>query len=393
MIQPVHRQELLARVTCHLKIRDLQNKLTEANGFLEKRVKERTTKLELALTEVETLKNRFAQENSYLQEEIKRNHEFDKILTKNENYLSILKSVEQVASTDATVLIQGETGTGKELVARAIHSLSKRQHRPLVKVNCGALPANLMESELFGHEKGAFTGAIEKRIGRFELAHEGTIFLDEIGDQPIETQVKLLRTLQEGEIERVGNPYTVKVNTRVIAATNRDLKKAIECNEFREDLYFRLNVFPLYLPPLRERKEDIPILARYFLKRSCLRLGKPILVIPDSLIGFMRQYPWPGNVRELENMIERAAIVSSGEILEVDNFEHLKKDSEQFKGLLRRPSNCSLKDLERMHIAEVLKQCKWRIEGEKGGAKLLGLNPSTLRSKMKKLGIIKPEKW
>jgi transcriptional regulator with GAF, ATPase, and Fis domain len=294
-----------------------------------------------------------------------------------------------VASTDTTVLILGETGTGKELLARAIHARSKRSDRPLLKVNCAALPGSLIESELFGHEKGAFTGAATKRVGRFELADGATIFLDEIGDLPLELQVKLLRVLQEGEFERLGSSKTIKVDVRVITATNRDLRRAMAERKFREDLYYRLNVYPISLPPLRERKEDIAPLAADFLAEAGRRLGRPFDSIPQQVLEQLQNYRWPGNVRELQNVIERAALVSPGRSLRLPEgwapaheaiVSSTKRNGSRTEGL-------TLEELERQHVLQVLRQTHWRIEGTHGAAALLGINPSTLRSRMHKLGI------
>ncbi|MCH9007238.1 sigma 54-interacting transcriptional regulator, partial [candidate division KSB1 bacterium] len=277
--------------------------------------------------------------------------------------------------------ILGETGTGKELLARAVHNLSDRRDRPLVKVNCAALPANLIESELFGHEKGAFTGAVARKIGRFELADGGTIFLDEIGDLSLELQSKLLRVLQEGEFERVGNPQTTKVDVRIISATNRDLEKAIEDGSFREDLYYRLNVFPIQSPPLRERKEDIPILVRHFIKKFTAKTGKKIETVPQKVMDALQGYHWPGNVREVENIIERAVIISPGKQLKLEDW--LSKTV-----ISSKASHIStLEEFEREHILEVLELARWRVSGESGAAKVLGLKPTTLEARMKKLGI------
>lgn len=340
------------------------------------------TELQQRLKEIEELKNRLQQENVYLQEEIKLNSNFDNIISKSKNFHKVLLQVEQVASTDATVLILGESGTGKELLARAVHNLSRRSNRPLVKVNCAALPANLIESELFGHERGAFTGATERKIGRFELADGGTIFLDELGELPIELQAKLLRVLQEGEFERLGNSKTMKVNVRVIAATNRDLAKAMEKNEFREDLYYRLNVFPVVSPPLRDRKEDIPLLVKHFCQKHEMKIGKKINHISGKAIEALMKYDWPGNIRELENLIERALILSPGDTLEYgDWIPSLGKNAASDSRLGK------LEDVEREHIIDVLNQTNWRVSGEKGAAKILGLNATTLEARMKKLGI------
>ncbi len=323
-------------------------------------------------------------ENIYLQEEIKLDHNFGEIITGSNVFKRVLARVQQVAATDTTVLILGETGTGKELIARAVHSLSPRSERPLVKVNCAALPANLIESELFGHEKGAFTGALARKIGRFELADGGTIFLDEIGDLPLELQAKLLRVLQEKEFERVGNPRPIKVDVRVIAATNRDLKKATAAGSFREDLFYRLNVFPIALPPLRERKGDIPLLVKHFVTKHCRKLGKTISRVAQMTLDKLEAYSWPGNVRELESIIERAVIVSSGSTIRPDELLDLAHTIDA--------PPATLEGVERTHILGVLAETGWRIEGKQGAATRLGLNPSTLRSRMDKLGIHKPQK-
>ena len=337
--------------------------------------------LQHALREVQDLKNRLQAENTYLQEEIKVNHNFDDIISKSAVLQKVLRELEQVAATDSTVLITGETGTGKELLARAIHSISNRRDRPLVKVNCAALPANLIESELFGHEKGAFTGAMTRRLGRFELAHSGTIFLDEIGDLPRELQAKLLRVLQEGEFERVGGSQTLTVDVRVIAATNRDLEKGVSNESFREDLYYRLNVFPVKSPPLRDRKEDIPLLVHHFTRKFSAKMGKSIVTIPQRVMETLQAYHWPGNVRELENMIERAVILSNGVTLEPGNWLPKSSSPHATESLL------SLAELEKNHILETLDKTNWVVSGPAGAAKLLGLKPTTLEAKMKKLGV------
>jgi formate hydrogenlyase transcriptional activator len=341
--------------------------------------------LRKALQEVEQLKNQLQAENIYLQEEIKIEHNFEEIVGESESLKNVLRNVEKVAPTDTTVLIQGETGTGKELIARAIHNLSPRRERPLIKVNCGAIVLGLAESELFGHEKGAFTGAVQQRIGRFELAHGGTIFLDEVGELPLDIQVKLIRVLEEGEFERVGGSNTIKVDVRVIAATNRDLKKAVEEGKFRQDLYFRLNVFPILIPPLRERKEDIALLVRYFAQKYGRKLGKKIEVVPQEMMDVLMAYSWPGNVRELENMIERAVILSQGSILQIDESLDIRLDAE-----LQTSGSNTLEDVERSHILSVLEETNWVIDGKRGAAAVLGINPATLRSRMKKLGIKRP---
>ncbi|QNA43471.1 sigma 54-interacting transcriptional regulator [Lacibacter sediminis] len=332
---------------------------------------------------------RLKAQNQYLQEEIKYNHNFEDIVSTSKNFHKVLQQIEQVASTDATVLILGESGTGKELIARAIHNISKRNKRPLVKVNCATLPANLIESELFGHERGAFTGAMERKIGRFELADTGTIFLDEIGELPVELQAKLLRVLQEGEFERLGNPKTMKVNVRIIAATNRNLQTAIEKKEFREDLYYRLNVFPIITPPLRDRKEDIPLLLKHFIRKHETKMGRKITEVAPDVLNALHQYSWPGNVRELENLIERALILSKGSVLEYGDW--IPAASGISTAHQTSSSKQTLEDVEKDHIIETLQRTNWKVSGEKGAAKILGLNATTLEARMKKLGITRPK--
>ena len=360
-----------ARAGAEMERMEAQQQLEKANIELAARLKE-----------IELLKNQLQAENKYLQEEIKLTHNFDEIVTRSKLFHKVLQQIEQVASTDASVLILGESGTGKELIARAIHNISIRCKRPLVKINCAALPANLIESELFGHEKGAFTGAVDKKLGRFELADGGTVFLDEIGELPIELQAKLLRVLQEGEFERLGNPRTLKVNVRVIAATNRNLELAMEKKEFREDLYYRLNVFPIQCPPLRERKEDIPLLVKHFCQKHEAKIGKHISNIPSKVMEALMEYNWPGNIRELENIIERALILSKNEALEYGEWLPVVKAS---TGKVVESSK--LQDVEKEHIIEVLKKTGWKVSGELGAAKILGLNATTLEARMKKLGI------
>lgn len=379
--KPFQLQEVLSRINTHLTLRKLQHELQQANQHLEQRVAERTEALSKALKEVEQLKNQLQAENHYLREEIKLTSNFDEIVTQSKLFQKVLTKVEQVAPTNTSVLILGESGTGKELLARAVHHLSNRKNRPLVKINCAALPATLIESELFGHEKGAFTGAITQKIGRFELADGGTIFLDEIGEMPLELQAKLLRVLQEGEFERVGSAKTMKVNVRVIAATNRDLEKEIGEGKFREDLYYRLNVFPIQSPPLRERKEDIPVLVRHFCAKHGPGVGKKIDLIPQEVIDALVVYNWPGNIRELENIIERSLIISQGRKLELGDWLNRKST------LAKRVSPVTLEECERNHIIAVLEMTHWKVSGEKGAAKILDLVPTTLESKMKKLGI------
>ncbi len=326
-------------------------------------------------------------QNLYLQEEIKSDHNFEEIVGRSAAIQSVLSNVRRVAPTDASVLIQGESGTGKELIARAIHSASHRRDKPLVKVNCAALPTGLVESELFGHEKGAFTGAIARRIGRFELADGGTIFLDEIGEIPLEVQVKLLRVLQEQEFDRVGGKAPIKVDVRVIAATNRDLLKAVADKTFRDDLYYRLNVFPVFTPPLRERTEDLPLLLRFLIEKFAPRIGKKIEGISSKSLQRLQSYRWPGNIRELENVIERAIILADGPLLEIDA-EMLPGSTDPAPDAgFAVTSGATLEAVERQHILAVLEKVGWVIEGPNGAAHILDLHPSTLRYRMKKLGL------
>jgi formate hydrogenlyase transcriptional activator len=345
-----------------------------------------------ALSEVEGLKNRLEAENVYLQEEIRTQHNFNEIVGNSPALLDTLRKVERVAPTDSTVLIVGETGSGKELFARAIHSRSRRSDRPLVKVNCGAIAPGLVESELFGHVRGAFTGAIEKRVGRFELANGGTIFLDEIGELPLDAQVKLLRVLQEQEFEPVGSSKTIRVSVRVIAATNRNLDQAVRDGKFRADLLYRLNVFPIDVPPLRERTSDIRLLVGFFSSALARRIGKPIQGFSARSLERLTRYSWPGNVRELQNVVERAAILAQGPVLELEGTilndvlaaSEVPATAERSMTVIDQES---LDDVQRLHITNVLKSTKGVVEGARGAATILGMNPNTLRSRMKKLGI------
>ena len=341
--------------------------------------------LQKALEEVSQLKNKLEEENIYLQEEIKLEHNFTEIVGHSDAIKYVLYKIEQVAPTDTTVLITGETGTGKELVARAIHSESRRKDRPLIKVNCGALSASLIESELFGHDKGAFTGAAARKIGRFELAHGATIFLDEIGELPLELQVKLLRVIQEGEFERLGSSKTIKADVRIIAATNRNLQSEVQKGLFREDLFYRLNVFPITVPPLKQRRDDIPTLVEYFVSKFSKKLGKEITSVSPATMKAMRDYYWPGNIRELANVIERAVINTPGATLRIiDHFGSLHAEGSSM-------SRKTLEEMERRYITDVLDDTGWRINGPNGAAKILGINPSTLRTRMVKLGIQKSD--
>ena len=347
--------------------------------------------LRKALIEVEQLRDQLQKENVYLREHVELKHEFEEIIGETEEIKYVLFKIQQVAPTDASVLIQGETGTGKELVARAIHNASPRKDRPMVKINCAALPANLIESELFGHEKGAFTGAQTRKIGRFELADEATLFLDEIGELPLELQVKLLRVLQEGEFERLGSSQTRKVDVRIIAATNRNLKAEVQNGSFREDLWYRLNVFPITVPPLRQRKSDISLLVNFFVTQANRKLGRIVKTISPTTMETLEDYYWPGNVRELANVVERALINSNGTVLQLaDKLDSDAAIQAATNGNGHSQPLSRLEDVERDHMLAVLEACEWRIEGISGAAEVLGLNSSTLRSRMNKLGIKRP---
>jgi formate hydrogenlyase transcriptional activator len=358
--------------------------LQQAHAELERRVEERTGELRRALEEVARLKDRLESENLYLREEIRSTHGYEEIIGESLTLREVLYKVEQVASTDASVLLLGETGTGKELIAHAIHKGSPRSGEPLVKVNCAALPGTLIESELFGHEKGAFTGAHSTRAGRFELADGGTLFLDEISDIPLELQAKLLRILQDGRFEKLGATVTQEVNVRVITACNCNLEEAVARGAFRSDLYYRLGVFPIEIPPLRERREDIPLLVWHFINKKQSNLGRSIERVPADVMEALQAYVWPGNVRELENVIERALILSAGGTLSLD--ESFSSAAPAHAAI---PASSSLRDVERAHILKVVEDCRWRVKGKNNAAERLGINPSTLRDRMKRLGIVR----
>jgi formate hydrogenlyase transcriptional activator len=358
--------------------------LQNAHNELEQRVEERTVELRTALSELKTLKDQLEAENIYFRQEIKMKHQFDHILGQSDGLKYVLYRAEQVAPTNTTVLILGETGTGKELIAAAIHNMSPRKDRPLITVNCAALPANLIESELFGREKGAFTGADTRQVGRFEIAHGSTLCLDEIGELPLEVQAKLLRAIQHSEFERLGSSHTIKVDIRVVATTNRNLEEEVRKGRFRQDLYYRLNVFPITVPPLRQRKEDIPLMVQAFVERYSRKLGKQITSIQKETLKALQDYPWPGNVRELESIIERAVILCPGPVLQLA--DKLEISSPPLSSTVR-----TLEDMERNQILKTLSETGWRIEGKDGAAAILGLNPSTLRARMHKLGIGRPE--
>jgi PAS domain S-box-containing protein len=368
------------------KVKERTHELLETNEQLTFEIAERKKakdSLLAAYSEIKRLKEQFEAENIYLQQEVGRQYNFGEIIGRSTLLLQVLSQVEQVAPMNATVLILGETGTGKGVVARAIHSRSTRKGRPLITVDCTTLPAALVESELFGRERGAFTGAGERQIGRFELADGGTIFLDEVGEMPLELQSKLLRVIQDGEFERLGNPRTIKTDVRIIAATNRNLTEEVKNGRFREDLFYRLNVFPISMPPLRMRREDIPLLVNYLVDKFNHKMGRKIETISKDTLEMLCGYHWPGNIRELENVIERAVITSSGVALQLlDRFDtdQIMEDSaeQQIKALV---------DLEHDHILQTLQKTAWRIEGKNGAALLLGLNASTLRARMRKYGI------
>jgi formate hydrogenlyase transcriptional activator len=406
--KPFQHEEVLARVQTHIARRALERELERANAELETRVVARTRELQDALAEVEALKVRLQQENQYLKREISESVS-DAIVGRSPGLQHALAQVALVAPTDATVLIRGETGTGKEMIARAVHDRSERRDGPLVKLNCSAISAGLVESELFGHVKGAFTGAHDRRVGRFELANGGTLFLDEVSELPPDTQAKLLRVLQEREFEPVGSSKTLKVNVRVVAASNRDLAADSRSGRFRADLYYRLNVFPIDLPSLRERRDDIPLLATHFMQRAARKLGKRLDGIEPGSMRRLVEHGWPGNIRDLQNVIERAAILADGAQLVV-NWElgPTAPNNATNPAPARPPApaaaaaasngavdsgvgSLALQALERRHIVEVLRKTRGVIEGPRGAAELLKLKPSTARFRIRKLGIQRSE--
>ena len=385
------------------QLSDMHRELAKKNAELEKlktgleqRVQERTAdltreiikhektekKLRKALKEIEELQEQVRSDYTYLQEELKLEHNFEEIIGQSDPLQYVLFKIEQVAATNSTVLLLGETGTGKELIARAIHNRSERKDRPLVKLDCATLSPNLIESELFGREKGAFTGSQERQIGRFEFADGSTIFLDEIGELPQALQVKLLRVIQDGEFERLGSNHPIKIDVRIITATNRNLDNEIREGRFRQDLWYRLNVFPITLPPLRQRSGDIPLLVNEFVNRFSKKIGKVITKIPDNTMKALVKYSWPGNIRELQNVIERAVINSPGAVLQLA--DALAGPAEMDPTDTQRRS---LKEIERETILKVLEEADWKIEGKNGAAAILDLNPSTLRGRMRKFGI------
>ena len=364
-------------------LEDLVEKRTaEIREAREEAIKGKKT-AEAALLEIRKLKDRLEAERAYLQEEIKLENNHENIIGQSDGLSYVLYKVEQIADSNTIVLVLGETGTGKELVARAIHGLSQHKERAMVKVDCATLPSNLIESELFGHEKGAFTGANVRHLGRFEVANGTTLFLDEIGELPLELQAKLLRVIQDGEFERLGSSRTIKVKVRIIAATNRNLEEEVSKSRFREDLWYRLNVFPITMPPLRDRLEDIPLLVEFYIKKISKRMGKSIEIIPKSVMNALQNYHWPGNVRELENVLERAVINSSGPKMHLaDELKTQQKDLST--------TQKTLYAVERDHIVRILEQTQGKVSGKNGAAEILGLNRSTLRARMRKLGILKP---
>jgi formate hydrogenlyase transcriptional activator len=395
--KPFDLVEIKTRIHNILEVRLLYRKIESYNKVLEQTVQERTGELLLEIeerkraekslqgtyAEIKQLKDRLQAENIYLQQEVDQQFNFGELIGQSSAISSVFSQVEQVAPMNATVLLLGETGTGKGVVARAIHSSSARKDRPLITVNCTTLPAALVESELFGRERGAFTGSDARQIGRFELADGGTIFLDEIGEMPLDLQSKLLRVIQDGEFERLGCPRTIKADVRIIAATNRNLGEEIKNGRFREDLFYRLNVFPITMPPLRQRKEDIPLLVNHFVAKFNKKIGKRIATVSKETMNSLQEYHWPGNVRELESVIERAIITSPGTALKVmDRFDTARKTEE-----LAGADVKALADVEYDHILQVLLKTGWRINGKNGAALILGLNPSTLRARMQKYGI------
>lgn len=373
------------------KQKQAEKKLNEYRDHLETLVQDRTSdltaanqKLIQALSEIKLLKDQLEAENANLREEIKLEHNFEEIIGQSDPMKYVLYRIQDVSSTDSTVLILGQTGTGKELVARAIHNTSPRKSHPLVKVDCSALPSNLIESELFGHERGAFSGAVQQRKGRFEIADGSTLFLDEIGELAIELQSKLLRVLEDGEFERLGSSKTIRTDVRIIAATNRNLKEEVEKGWFRQDLWYRLNVFSIKIPPLKDRAEDIPLLVEWFVAKYARRLGKTIKTIPQKTIQALREYHWPGNIRELSNMIESAMISSRDETLRITDMPAPCGQASTEERIV------SMSEMEKEHMIRALETCEWCIEGENGAAALLEMNPGTFRGRMRKFSIKRP---
>ncbi|MEL6179210.1 MAG: sigma-54 dependent transcriptional regulator [Myxococcota bacterium] len=383
--KPFQVDEVLARVRTHLTLRRLQLELKSTNHHLEERVVERTQ-------EIARLKAMLEVENAYLREEVREAGSFGSIIGQSPAIQAVNERIALVAPTDATVLIQGESGTGKELVAREIHRRSSRANKPLIRVNCGSIPGELFESEFFGHKKGAFTGASEDRIGRFAAADNGTLFLDEVGEIRLDLQAKLLRVLQEGQFERVGDNRVQTANVRIVAATNRDLEEEVTAGRFRRDLYYRLNVFPIQVPPLRDRQGDIPLLATHYLESTCRRIGVPLRTFAPPQLEHLDRYDWPGNVRELQNIIERAVILSQSGELRLDGELPLAPQAPSLHADQDAPifTFDELQQIERQNVLRALDVTAWRIGGEGGTAELLGVKPSTLRSRIKAMGLKKP---
>jgi formate hydrogenlyase transcriptional activator len=371
-------------IQCNIRDTTERKLMTEALKKSYDELERQAVELRTALSEIKTMKDRLEAENIYFRKEIKMRQQFTHILGQSDGLKYVLYRAEQVAPMNTTVLILGETGTGKDLIAAAIHDMSPRKDRPLITVNCAALPGNLIESELFGREKGAFTGADIRQIGRFEIANASTLCLDEIGELPMDLQAKLLRVIQHNEFERLGSSKTVKVDVRIIATTNRDLEEEVRKGRFRQDLYYRLNVFPITVPPLRQRKVDIPLMVQAFIERYSRKLGKQIMSIQNETMKALQDYPWPGNVRELESIIERAVILCPGLVLELA--DKLEISSPPLSSAMR-----TLEETERNQILKILSETRWRIEGKDGAAAILGLHPSTLRARMHKLEIFRPE--
>ena len=348
--------------------------------------KQQEQQLKQALSTISELQNKTQAENAYLKTELLEQHSLGDMVASDNSMQALMAQLNQVAPTDASVLIQGETGTGKELIATRIHQRSQRNQGPLIKINCGAIPANLVESELFGHDKGAFTGADQARVGRFELADTGTLFLDEVAELPLSTQTKLLRVLQEGEFERVGSSQTIRVDVRVVSATHKDLKSMCSNGEFRSDLYYRLCVFPLYLPPLRERKSDIPDLANAIIQKLSVKLNKPLKPLDENNLATLLDYPWHGNVRELQNVLERAAILATGQTLRISQGDLMSGAVQPVDTASSTAS--TLAEVEKAHIAAILSMVNGKISGKGGAAEILGIHPNTLRARMIKLGLL-----
>ncbi len=398
IVKPFQHEEVISRVHAQVQLRELQLELKQANEQLETRVQERTRDLKTAMEEIERLKAKLERENTYLQQEIAEHSGAHQIVGSSTALRELMRKVELVARTDSTVLVHGETGTGKELIARALHERSARRERAMIKLNCSAISAGLVESELFGHMKGAFTGAADRRVGRFELASGSTIFLDEVSELPADTQTKLLRVLQEGEFEPVGSSKTIKVDVRVVAASNRSLAQDVASGRFREDLYYRLNVFPLEVPALRDRNGDIVELANFFMQKYSRKMGRTFARIAPVTLAKLKAHSWPGNIRDLQNTIERATILSAGDELTVD------WELTPGTGCFSPPSTAaavalpasdkgslSLQEIERQHFVAVLRKTRGVIEGPTGAARLLDLKPSTARFRIKRLGIKRSE--